>query len=231
MRNIKQIFFVCSFLAGFPALAVLPFADTGNLLPQRQTDISAHVVIPRMEGRTGLSFLLSLDSAHSFKRALNMRYFTGFGLGGFRIGSLMKWVPFPDYKKQPALGSAFGLEYQWVGRANHLLNIHARPFLSKKISTAVGAFTPYVALPLALQIKNLKQVHIPIRWALGLKSEVLFIFFEHLYFYTEIGRGFDKYSSFYFNLGFSTRWSMSVAAPQIDSSLQSFKVSDRGAAR
>ena len=196
------------------AFSVIPFVDTGKLLRDGEKDISAHAIIHYLsaEKKTGFNLVLTLDHAHWSQKLLNMRYFLGGGTTGFNGGAFLKWVPFPDYKWQPAIGIAGGGEYQFAGIKTHIIKLHVRPFISKKLDTSVGVFTPYLAFPVSIDINNFTQVHIPLRLALGLKSEIFFIHFRKLFLNIEFSADLTGLSPFYCSVGVLTYWTDRSAA-------------------
>ncbi len=214
--KIKQLLY-CIFtgiLFSPTVFAITPFVDTGKLLRDDEKDISAHAIIHHLsaEEKTGFHLVLTLDQAHWSQKSLNMRYFLGGGTTGFNGGAFLKWVPFPDYKWQPALGIAGGGEYQFAGIKTHIIKLHIRPFISKKLDTPVGSFSPYLAFPVSIDINNFTQVQIPLRFALGVKGEMFFIDFRKLFLNIEFSTALAGQSPFYFSVGVLTYWTDRSAA-------------------
>ena len=214
--KIKHLLYyvLTGYLLGPTAFAVTPFVDTGKLLRDGEKDISAHAIIHHLSEnkKTGFHLTLTLDHAHWSQKSLNMRYFLGGGTTSFNGGSFVKWVPFPDYKWQPALGIAGGGEYQFAGIKTHFIKFHLRPFISKKLYTAIGDFIPYLAFPISIDIQNFTQVQIPFRFTLGIKGEMFFIHFRKLFLNIEFSTDLTGLSPFYFSLGVLTHWSDRGAA-------------------
>lgn len=73
------------------------------------------------------------------------------GAGEFDVmlGAFLKWVPIPDYEKQPAIGVRAGLSYFDTDRYSQT-SITAMPFVSKGVESPQGRFTPYIGFPLAI---------------------------------------------------------------------------------
>ena len=193
------------------AFSVIPFVDTGKLLRGGEIDISAHTIIHQKE-ETGFNVMLALDHAHWSKDSLNMRYFLGGGTTLLHGGAFLKWVPFPDYKWQPAIGISNGIEYHFSGVKTHFVKLHIRPFISKEFNTPIGVFTPYLASPVSIDIKNFTQVQIPVRLAFGVKSEMIFIHFRKLFLYVELSADLTGATPFYASLGVLTYWTDRGAA-------------------
>lgn len=216
--SIKIKHFIYCALAGVLftpiALATTPFVDTGKLLHDNEKDVSSHAIIHHSSAnkKTGFHLMLTLDHAHWSRKSLNMRYFLGGGTTSANGGALLKWVPFPDYKWQPALGIVGGGEYQFAGVKTHFVKLHIRPFISKKLDTPTGVFTPYMAFPISIDIKNFTQVQIPLRLAFGVKSEMFFIHFRKLFLYIELSTDLTGSTPFYASLGVSTHWTDRGAA-------------------
>ena len=214
--KIKQLLYwiLTGFLFSPTVFAITPFVDTGKLLRDDEKDISAHAIIHHLstEKKTGFNLIFTLDHAYWNQKSLNMRYFLGGGTTGFNGGAFLKWVPFPNYKWQPAIGIASGGEYQFAGIKTHIIKLHVRPFISKKLDTSIGIFSPYLAFPISIDINNFTQVQTPLRFALGLKSEMFFIHFRKLFFNIEFSTALTGQSPFYFSIGVLTYWTDRGAA-------------------
>ena len=81
---------------------------------------------------------------------LSLRASLGLG-SAFMAGSSIKWVPFPDYDKQPAIGLRGGLYYAYArhdkGQAQgHQIALRIEPLVSKHFDTKWGDLWPYAAL-------------------------------------------------------------------------------------
>ena len=190
--------------AGSSALAFFPVADSGRLLYQERQELSIHshfVFEP-----DGLSFnaLAQFDELFLKRKDTNIRYVLGFGWSGLFLGSFIKWVPFPDYKYQPAVGFSAGVLYHPSSTKTHYVSLILRPLISKDIHTVIGKFTPYVAFPLSIQIKNFEDFQFPIQGAVGLRGELFFIHFRKIDLNMELGLSLNAKGASYFSLGLIT---------------------------
>ena len=197
-----------SLLTSPSAFSLTPFADTGYLLPAHRQAVSVHSLISYLSEtkETDFNMMLALDTAYPREKSLNMRYFAGAGTSGLYGGAFLKWTPFPDYKWQPAVGLSAGPEYYFADMKDHFIHLHIRPFTSKQMNTPFGEFTPYLAFPVSIQIKNFTQVQIPLSLVLGLKGELSFIDFRKLFFYLELSTPLIGPAPFYISVGVLTPW-------------------------
>lgn len=127
--------------------AYYTFQDTGDLLEPGRYAVGGELQFKTSDG-SGTNILGRVDGG--WRDDLNWRAFVGLGKVDFQAGALVKWVPVPDYGKQPALGISFGgliasyaSDTEFSGRFN--------PFLSKKFEVEFGQLTPYAALPIGFR--------------------------------------------------------------------------------
>jgi hypothetical protein len=59
----------------------------------------------------------------------------------------VKWVPFPDVGRQPALGGRMALIYARDGHKN-FYDVQISPLISKLADTTYGKMIPYIGLPI-----------------------------------------------------------------------------------
>lgn len=67
----------------------------------------------------------------------------------FTISAMAKWVPIPDYQKQPAMGIRGGVTYLDTDGYTQTSFV-ATPFASKAFHSPHGKFSPFGGIPLAL---------------------------------------------------------------------------------
>lgn len=88
----------------------------------------------------------------------NLRFEAGTGTTDFFFGGYLKWVPYPDFEKQPAIGFDFGAHYAHYEKNNEL-SLRVIPFISKRFESSLqGDFTPYASLPLGLGTYDDKSI-------------------------------------------------------------------------
>lgn len=77
---------------------------------------------------------------------MSSRFLFGVGSLDFHVGASLKYVPFPDYENQPAIGvrSAF-----WVARidSTSVTTLQIAPLVSKVIRISEGNLVSYFAIP------------------------------------------------------------------------------------
>lgn len=93
----------------------------------------------------GANFSAFLDKAINDEMSTRLR--VGAGDTDFSAGGSLKWVPIPDYGRQPAVGGKIG-GYFWRESDQSFFTVRFEPIVSKKFQTGVGDWTPYAALPL-----------------------------------------------------------------------------------
>ncbi|MCB0413284.1 MAG: hypothetical protein KDD50_03065 [Bdellovibrionales bacterium] len=124
------------------AQAYYLFHDTGDLLEENQLRLSLH---PQFTSGSNLVGILDTPWGNDS----NIRYYLGFGDVSMQIGAQYKWVPYPDYQDQPAIGVSFG---PMIARkhGDTEVALKSQTFISKKFSQPFADFNTYAALPLAL---------------------------------------------------------------------------------
>lgn len=101
----------------------------------------------RLSDGTGVNFNGFLDAP--FGKDGSIRAILGFGNTDFYTSLGYKWVPVPDYDRQPAIGGKLEVIYSRVGNLSATaLKLH--PIVSKKYEIEYGTLIPYGSIPLAL---------------------------------------------------------------------------------
>ena len=203
MKALVLLGFLC--LSG-PVGAFFPVAESGRLLYQERQEISAHTHFVFVPGGMDFNVLAHFDEGLWHRKDTTIRYAIGFGWSGLTLASFIKWIPFPDYRYQPAVGFSTGVLYNAVDTKTHNVSLIFRPLLSKDIETVVGKFTPYLALPLSVMVKNFSDFGFPIRLAFGLRGELFFIHFYKMDLNVEWGLGLTKGAVSYISVGLITDW-------------------------
>lgn len=78
--------------------------------------------------------------------SLSARVEMGGGTVDFNAFASAKWIPFPDFENQPAMGLRVGGGLA-RDESENLLHAQLAPLVSKKIGTRYGLTTPYLAVP------------------------------------------------------------------------------------
>lgn len=186
--------------------AIMPFVDSGKLIRPNKFEVSLHTLIISEKDNTSFNVIAHFDEGLPQRKDINIRYALGGGEHGFLAGSFLKWVPFPDYKYQPAIGASVGISYNIFNLDTHHVALHLRPFISKEFETVVGKFIPYITFPGSIRLKNFSEVQFPIRFTFGIRGELFFIHFHKFELNLEFSTDFAKYTPSYFSIGIITYW-------------------------
>ena len=158
----NYIFVVLLSLITLPAWAYHSFHDTGDLLENKQLrlTLAPQFIIGSQSGTNLTGFVDTPWEAHS-----NIRYFFGVGSSNIHLGSLYKWVAYPDFDSQPAIGVSTGFLFAQLNGESEF-SILANPFISKKFIKPFGDFNTYASLPVSLQFYR-DKTDFPIQIAVG----------------------------------------------------------------
>jgi hypothetical protein len=85
--------------------AYYTFQDTGDLLKPGTYAVGGELQFKTSDG-SGTNIIGRAEGG--WRDDLNWRGFAGLGKVDFQAGGLVKWVPIPDFGKQPAIGLSFG---------------------------------------------------------------------------------------------------------------------------
>ena len=198
------LFFTILFTAH--TFAIMPFVDSGKLIRPRKFEVSLHTQLIYESSKIDFNVIAQFDEGLYQRRDLNMRYVLGGGEYGFLTGAFLKWIPFPDYKYQPAIGASVGISYNLFNLNTHHIAIHFRPLISKEFGTVVGTFIPYITFPGSIRINNFSKVQFPIRFTFGIRGELFFIHFHKIEMNLEFSTDLAKYTPSYFSIGVITYW-------------------------
>lgn len=101
----------------------------------------------RISDGSGFNVNGLIDTA--FGKNGSIRGTLGFGNTDFFTSLAYKWVPIPDYDKQPALGGKLEVLYSRVGQTS-LTGLKVHPLISKKFDTEYGLVVPYGSIPFTI---------------------------------------------------------------------------------
>lgn len=105
----------------------------------------------RLSDGSGFNFAGFFDIP--VNEAMSARAHVGSGETDFFFGGSFKWVPVPDYGRQPSLGGKASLIH-WRESNHSFFTTRIEPILSKKFETEHGIFIPYTALPIMFNSGN-----------------------------------------------------------------------------
>lgn len=140
------LIFISAFLLAKTSFAYLSVSETGELIKGEDYRIGVvpQIILSNGGGSNmGVFFDMPVDSD------TNSRFMIGGGNTDFWTSASVKWVPYPDYEKQPAIGLRGSFTYARDGNANFYI-FQATPLLSKMVDTDWGKMIPYVGLPISV---------------------------------------------------------------------------------
>ncbi len=151
-----------SSLSSPAAWALYSTMDTGDLLEtgEYQAQISSQFMT---QHSSGINIVGRFDS--HFDPDANLRAIVGFGETDFQLGAFVKWMPIPDFQRQPAMGLLMGLLYARDNDEDEL-NLRFHPLISKRFTAEFGDLTPYGSLPFGLRSRDGK-VDFPLQVVVG----------------------------------------------------------------
>lgn len=139
-------------LSSVQSFAYYTFQDTGDLLAPGRYAVGTELQFKTSKG-SGMNIMGRFDGA--INDEWNYRGYVGLGDTDFLAGGYAKWVPYPDYDRQPAIGITLGgllASYSEPGvGSNTEFAARATPFISKSFEAELGQFTPYAALPFGVR--------------------------------------------------------------------------------
>lgn len=105
--------------------------------------------------------------SNGFISGSELQFEAGVGSVDYQLGVFLKWTPFPDTDKQPAIGLRTGFTFsKFIEYSTYGLNI--TPLVSKHINSHLGKITPYFGVPIGLQ-KNTLDFYTSFQLAFGLE--------------------------------------------------------------
>lgn len=147
VRTLKLITGLVVALAVPSANAFLTIGESADVTPMGTLKIGVEPQIRLSEG-SGANMSVFVDGA--LREDLSYRALLGAGETDLVLAGSMKWVPFPDFERQPAIGFRGDIN---VGRDVNqtFTTVRVAPIVSKQMQTDFVLFTPYAALPVGMQ--------------------------------------------------------------------------------
>lgn len=142
-RFVFPIALVATALLNFSAQAFMTVQESNEITPAGKYKLG---VEPQFRTTNGSGFNFGGFFDMPINDESSFRANVGTGETDFVAGTSFKWVPFPDYENQPAIGGKIGAFY-WREASENYLTFRVEPLVSKKFATANGTFIPYAALP------------------------------------------------------------------------------------
>lgn len=136
-------YLVLGLLLGSNAHAFMSIAESGEILPANTYQIG---VEPQLLTDKNPGGNLDLFFDAPLNDSTSARLLLGGGSVDFNAFASVKWMPFPDVDKQPAMGLRFGAGVARDEDEN-ILQLQVAPMVSKKFDTDYGMSVPYLAIP------------------------------------------------------------------------------------
>lgn len=191
----SRLIFTALLLASLPSGAFMTVQESNEITPAGKYKIGMEPQV-RLSDGTGINF------TGFFDRGINdegsFRAWVGTGDTDLTAGGSLKWVPFPDYGSQPAVGLKVGGSY-WREHDENFFTVRLDPIVSKKFESDIGLFIPYVAIPVMFHSGQDKD-QTGIQVAAG--TEFLHTEADNMTFGAEVG--FDAKDSFSYISGYVT---------------------------
>ena len=120
--------------------------ESGEITPKGTYRVGVEPQFKLSEG-SGTNFTAFFDSALNDESS--WRAHLGIGDTDFYAGGSYKWIPYPNFGSQPAMGLKFEAVY---GRkaSDSIIALRVHPLISKKFETDIGHFSPYASIPVGL---------------------------------------------------------------------------------
>ncbi len=136
--------FASAFLLSRYSHAFLTLNETAEILPENYYRLG---VAPQLLVSDGGGFNAAFYADAHIEDDLDGRITVGGGETDFWTQASVKWVPFPDVDKQPAMGGRAALIFARDEDHNYT-GVQIAPIFSKKADTSYGNMIPYAALPI-----------------------------------------------------------------------------------
>lgn len=188
MRLVALVALLFSFSTANAYYAIM---DTGKIIPSGKYRVIAGPQFITTGENDGTNISGRFDAGVG--ESTTLRLLAGGGTSDlFYSGLSVKYIPYPDFENQPAIGFTTGITYakETVSRENEdVLTIRFAPLVSKDFETDIGLLTPYGALPLSLTLAN-GDTHYPVHFAAG--TEFKPYSWEGVSFMAELGAKLNK---------------------------------------
>lgn len=144
------IVFVTAFLLAQTSFAYLSLNETGELIKEDNYRVGLLPQFYLANGggsNYGAFFDMHVDND------INARFVIGGGTTDFWTSASAKWIPFPDYQQQPAIGLR-GMFAIARDNNQNFYDFQITPIISKIVETPIGKLNPYVGVPVTLIYNN-----------------------------------------------------------------------------
>lgn len=138
-------------LSATRAFAFLELNETAELIPNDGRYRVGFFPQLYLDNGGGTNFGAFLDM--HVNEEMNSRFTVGGGATDFWASGSLKWVPYPDYQDQPALGFRGSFTYAYDSNRSSY-NTQITPIVSKLIETRFGKVNPFAGLPVTWVYTN-----------------------------------------------------------------------------
>lgn len=176
-------------LMSHQAHAYLEFAESGDVTPRGTWKVGAGPQIKMSDG-SGVNISTYLESG--LRDDMSWRAILGAGDTKFYGGASLKWIPIPDYDRQPAIGARADLQFGNVSDSTTTI-FRVAPLISKGFQTDYVFFTPYAATPIGIATYSGKS---DIFAQLAIGSDIKVDQWKNILFTAELGASLSKSFSY-----------------------------------
>lgn len=129
-------------LTSISAHSFMTLSESGEMIKESdyQIGFAPQILLNDERGLNGTAF-----ADYLYNDSTSFRAHLGAGTVDFHAGASVKFVPFPDVEKQPAMGVRGGVFFVRDTNESNLA-FQLAPLASKKVETEHGLFTPYTAV-------------------------------------------------------------------------------------
>jgi hypothetical protein len=145
--NMKKILSSVIVLFALQSKSHLALLETAEILPDNYYVIGIAPQLRLSDG--GGVDVAAFASMHAFQDT-DARITIGGGETDFWTMASLKWVPFPDVDRQPAMGIKAGIGYVRFDDEN-ITEFQIAPIVSKRADTRYGKMIPYISVPVTFQ--------------------------------------------------------------------------------
>ena len=144
-KNLYSSFFIIFVFAfSLPSFAFYTTQESAEVTKPGTYKIGGEPQV-MLAGGSGLNLSAFVD--RGLTDSTSVRGYLGFGDIDFVAGVSYKWIPYPDYQNQPAMGLKVEGLYGREGN-NNIFGVKLHPLISKKFDTDAGLFIPYGSIPI-----------------------------------------------------------------------------------
>lgn len=145
MKFVRSLF-VLTFISSLSLANYLSIGESGEILNKGNYRLGASLQ-SSSAGRGGLNVGTFVDMGMSDD--MSARFLFGVGSIDFHLGGSFKYIPFPDFENQPAIGLKASA---WLARISDTSTtaVQISPLISKKVDIKKVELTPYFAVPVSV---------------------------------------------------------------------------------